>query len=65
MSKAKAAKKKKAHSDRQTIRMKMVLSATCEACPTPCARGIQYRERMRVPGAVGRGVPCMLTRTVG
>lgn len=65
MSKAKAAKKKKIHSDRKTVRMKIVLSATCEACPTPCARGIRYRERMRMPGAVGRGVPCILTRTVG
>lgn len=66
MSKAKFAKKKaKAGSDRKIVRMKIVLSDTCEACPTPCGRGIQYRERMRKPGAVGGGVPCILTRTVG
>jgi len=64
MSKAKNAKLKKAPpSDRRNMRQQVVLSATCEACPTPCAKGIRYRERMRVPGAVGRGVPCVLTRT--
>ncbi len=64
MSKAKNARAKKAPpSDKKHMRMQVVLSATCEACPTPCARGIRYRERMRQAGAVGKGVPCILTRT--
>ena len=65
MSKAKAGKKRnRQRSDQPVVRMSIVLSDVCEACPTPCPRGIRYRLRMREPGAVGKGVPCMLTRTV-
>ncbi|UVI32239.1 hypothetical protein L1F29_10665 [Paenibacillus spongiae] len=63
MSKAKAVKKKKSPSDRKQAVMKLVLSNTCAVCKTPCARGIRYLEGMRKPGAVGKGVPCILTRT--
>lgn len=42
--------------------MKLVMSETCEVCKTPCADGIHYRERMRMPGTVGKGVPCILTK---
>jgi hypothetical protein len=65
MSKAKAGKKRmNQRPDRPNVRMSIVLSDTCEACPTPCPRGIRYRQRMREPGAVGKGVPCILTRIV-
>lgn len=63
MSKAKAAKKKQSSSDKRQTVMKIVLSDTCAVCKTPCARGIRYWERMKRPGAVGKGVPCILTRT--
>ena len=56
-------KKKKSASDRRQVNMKLVLSGTCEVCKTPCARGIRYRDNMKEPGAVGKGVPCILTRT--
>ncbi len=45
--------------------MKMVTSETCIACKTQCARGIDYMERMSKPGAVGKGVPCHLTKGKG
>lgn len=61
---SKVKKHSKLISDRRTVRMSIVLSATCEACPTPCPRGIRYRRKMREPGAIGHGVPCILTRTV-
>ena len=41
---------------------KIVTSETCAVCKSQCARGIDYLERMSRPGAVGRGVPCVLTR---
>jgi hypothetical protein len=40
-----------------------VLSDTCAVCKTPCARGMAYYERMQKPGAMGNGVPCVLTKT--
>ncbi|QJC50147.1 hypothetical protein HGI30_13220 [Paenibacillus albicereus] len=64
-SKAKAAKKKTPASDRRQVQMKLVLSDTCAVCKTPCSRGQQYLARMRQPGALGKGVPCVLTRTYG
>lgn len=51
--------------DRNRFNMKAVTSDVCHACKTPCARGIGYRERMSLPGAVGKGVPCILTRGKG
>lgn len=53
--------KKKASAESQQPQMKIVLSDVCAVCPTPCARGLRYLARMSEPGAVGNGVPCVLT----
>jgi hypothetical protein len=45
--------------------MKMVTSETCIVCKTQCARGLEYIERMSVPGALGKGVACHLTKGKG
>jgi hypothetical protein len=58
----KASKKKELSGGRVQYTMRIVESATCEVCKTPCTRGLQYLERMRQPGAIGNGVPCILTR---
>ncbi|WP_424765923.1 hypothetical protein [Paenibacillus sp. sgz302251] len=63
--KGKIVKKKKISSDRKQYNYKLVLSDTCAVCKTPCSRGMSYLARMRQPGAVGKGVPCILTRTLG
>lgn len=63
--KGKVVKKKKSASDRKQYYYKLVLSDTCAVCKTPCARGMRYLDRMKQPGAVGKGVPCVLTRTYG
>jgi hypothetical protein len=42
--------------------MKVVHSGICEACKMQCARGISYMDQMSKPGAVGYGVPCILTK---
>ncbi|KIL39798.1 hypothetical protein SD70_18065 [Gordoniibacillus kamchatkensis] len=55
-------KKKEGASGRAQYTMRIVDSATCAVCKTPCARGLDYLARMSQPGAVGRGVPCILTR---
>jgi hypothetical protein len=31
-------------------------------CPSVCARGAVYMEKMSKPGAIGFGVPCILRR---
>lgn len=59
--KAKVVKKKKSSADSQQPQMKIVTSDVCAVCKTPCARGLQYLARMSEPGAVGNGVPCVLT----
>ncbi|MFC4103871.1 hypothetical protein [Paenibacillus xanthanilyticus] len=59
----KAAKKNQHANERKQAVLKVVLSSTCEVCKTPCARGMRYLESMKQPGAVGKGVPCILTRT--
>ncbi|OXM15794.1 hypothetical protein [Paenibacillus herberti] len=64
-SKSKKAKKKAPTSDRRQVHMKLVLSDTCAVCKTPCSRGMSYLARMRQSGALGKGVPCVLTRTFG
>ncbi|ACT02454.1 MULTISPECIES: hypothetical protein [unclassified Paenibacillus] len=61
--KGKVVKKKKSSSDRKQYYYKLVLSDTCAVCKTPCERGMRYWKRMQEPGAVGKGVPCILTRT--
>lgn len=53
--------KKKASSDSHQPQMKIVTSDVCAVCRTPCTRGLQYLARMSEPGAVGTGVPCVLT----
>jgi hypothetical protein len=59
---AKAKNKKKAvASDSFKPQMKIVTSDVCAVCRTPCVRGLAYLDRMTVPGAVGEGVPCVLT----
>lgn len=63
--KGKATKKKQLASDWKQISYKLVLSDTCAVCKTPCSRGMKYLARMQEPGAVGKGVPCILTKTYG
>lgn len=58
----KSKKKKELHGGRVQYVMKLVESSTCEVCKTPCTRGMNYLARMKVPGAIGYGVPCILTR---
>jgi len=60
--KGKAAKKKSA-SEQRSWNYKLVLSDTCAICKTPCVKGMRYLDRMRQPGALGKGVPCHLTKT--
>ena len=47
--------------DRNQFNMKVVTSDVCAKC-FKCQRGIDYFERMQVPGAIGYGVPCILTK---
>ncbi|WP_213525757.1 hypothetical protein [Paenibacillus sp. J31TS4] len=58
----KVVKKKQPVSDRTVWTLRLVTSDVCERCKSQCARGIRYMTAMREPGAVGRGVPCILTR---
>ncbi|MCY9667364.1 hypothetical protein M5X11_20960 [Paenibacillus alginolyticus] len=56
------ASKKKELSSRVQYTMRLVESSTCAVCKTPCTRGLRYLAMMSEPGAVGKGVPCILTR---
>ncbi|MCR8634888.1 MULTISPECIES: hypothetical protein [Paenibacillus] len=47
--------------DKQRFNMKVVTSDVCNKC-RKCERGLRYLEKMSQPGAVGKGVPCILTR---
>ncbi|MEK0313128.1 hypothetical protein [Cohnella sp. 56] len=58
---AKGGAKKKVHAEHVQPQMKIVLSDTCAVCKTPCQRGLDYLARMTKPGALGKGVPCVLT----
>ncbi|SDN17789.1 hypothetical protein SAMN04487897_10233 [Paenibacillus sp. yr247] len=60
--KGKVIKKKKVLSSREQYTMRLVESSTCAVCKTQCARGLRYLALMSQPGAVGKGVPCILTR---
>ncbi|MEC0371835.1 hypothetical protein P9847_23610 [Paenibacillus chibensis] len=62
MVKSKGKKPSQAKGEKMHKGMKLVTSQVCEACKTPCTRGMAYAERMREPGAVGKGVPCILTK---
>ncbi|TCZ74244.1 hypothetical protein E0485_19860 [Paenibacillus albiflavus] len=55
-------KKKELHNGRIQYVMRLVESSTCDVCKTPCTRGLNYAAHMKEPGAVGYGVPCILTR---
>lgn len=61
MSKVNKKKKSAPVSDNKRAQMKIVTSDTCAVCKTPCKRGLDYLERMSATGAVGYGVPCVLT----
>lgn len=63
MAKGKAVKKKVVSGGRAQYTMRIVTSDRCKVCPTPCTRGLRYLEQMSQDGAVGKGVPCILTRT--
>jgi hypothetical protein len=54
-------KKSAAANVQKRAQMKIVTSDTCAVCKTPCTRGLAYLEMMKIPGAVGTGVPCVLT----
>ncbi|MWV45181.1 hypothetical protein GRF59_16265 [Paenibacillus sp. HJL G12] len=62
MVKSKGKKPSQAKSEKMHKGMRLVTSQVCEVCKTPCARGMAYAARMREPGAVGKGVPCILTK---
>lgn len=47
--------------DKNKFNMKVVTSDVCSRC-RKCERGLRYLERMSQPGAVGKGVPCILTK---
>ncbi|RUS48370.1 hypothetical protein [Cohnella sp. AR92] len=57
----KVVKKKKTSADSQRPQMRIVTSDVCAACKTPCHRGMDYLKRMSTPGAIGCGVPCVLS----
>jgi hypothetical protein len=63
------AKKKKVTivtpTDKYADTMKVVTSNTCFNCKNQCSRGKAYLERMSQPGAMGKGVPCILTKGKG
>lgn len=54
-------KKSAAAQEQKKAQMKIVTSDVCAVCRTPCTRGLAYLEQMQAPGAVGNGVPCVLT----
>ncbi|PYI54474.1 hypothetical protein [Paenibacillus flagellatus] len=54
--------KKQAPGSRVQAHYKIVSSDVCAVCRQQCERGIRYMARLERPGAVGNGVPCVLTR---
>jgi len=50
------------NTDKYRFNMRIVTSETCHACKQKCQRGIRYMESLAIPGALGRGVPCILTK---
>ncbi|MFB9279938.1 hypothetical protein [Cohnella cellulosilytica] len=61
MSKVNKKKKSTVAEQQKRAQMKIVTSDVCAVCQTPCSRGLSYLARMSLPGAVGQGVPCVLT----
>lgn len=62
---AKKVKKKSTSEKRNEFNMKVVPSSVCEVCKQQCDRGLKYLEKMSQPGAIGYGVPCILTKGKG
>lgn len=62
MAQKKVKKNEPSAMDRNRYNMKIVTSDVCISCKHQCARGIQYMQIMSRPGALGKGVPCILTR---
>jgi hypothetical protein len=62
MSKKVLKKKEVSSLNRSQFHLKIVTSDICENCKSQCIRGIRYMEYMKIPGSIGRGVPCILTR---
>ncbi|MBY0087610.1 hypothetical protein HP567_019115 [Brevibacillus sp. M2.1A] len=62
MAKGKKIKKKNTRQHPNQVQMKIVTSHTCQVCKQQCARGLAYMEQMSQPGAIGFGVPCILTK---
>ncbi|HZG18320.1 MAG TPA: hypothetical protein VE710_25410 [Candidatus Bathyarchaeia archaeon] len=60
MAKGKKVKAKTSAATQQP-QMKIVTASTCQVCKQPCQRGMRYLERMKQPGTIGFGVPCILT----
>jgi hypothetical protein len=58
----KVSKKNELPSQRTQYTMKLVESFTCSVCKQQCPRGLHYLAKMSEPGALGKGVPCILTR---
>ncbi|AMA71413.1 MULTISPECIES: hypothetical protein [Aneurinibacillus] len=48
--------------ERYKFTMKIVTSDKCIVCKQQCERGLTYIEKMSQPGAIGYGVPCILTK---
>lgn len=61
MAKAKIKRKNTRQHPNQTD-MKIVTTPTCMVCKQQCTRGLAYLEKMSQPGAIGFGVPCILTK---
>jgi hypothetical protein len=55
-------KKKAVEASLRQPQMPIVTVDTCLKCPSVCARGAVYMEKMSKPGAIGFGVPCILRR---
>lgn len=62
MAKGKKIKKKDSKQHPNQVQLKIVTSQTCKVCKQQCARGLAYLDHMSQPGAIGFGVPCILTK---
>jgi hypothetical protein len=62
VAKQKKVKKKISKQHPNQLNLKIVTSGTCQVCKQQCERGLRYLEKMSQPGAIGFGVPCILTK---
>ncbi|MBH0330347.1 hypothetical protein ABH14_11160 [Brevibacillus brevis] len=62
MAKGKKVKKKNTRQHPNQVQLRIVTSNTCQVCKQQCAIGLAYLEQMSQPGAIGFGVPCILTK---